>query len=249
MLPWVVLPLVLTLQRRWSVFAGATLSAVAVLGMGGVNAVENLATFPCRCSCSCSPYAGHEGIQLLLAWLGALVLASLWWLAPLVVFGRYSPPFLDYIETAATTTGRLDWMNSVRGADHWVGFISAGSMGWFPAAYDLFTQPVLMAVTGVVAALSLAGLVHPSMPLRGPLLVSTALGLVCLTVAHSSTWTSPLAEQVQVLLDGPLAPFRNVHKVDPLVRLPMALGLAHLVARLPARARSSGRAPGQWRKP
>ena len=247
MLPWVVLPLVLTLQRRWSVPAGAAFSAVAVLGMGGVNAVENLATFPLPLLVILFSVRRARGLQLLLAWLGALVLASLWWLAPLVVFGRYSPPFLDYIETAATTTGRLDWMNSVRGADHWVGFISAGPMGWFPAAYNLFTQPVLVAVTGVVAALSLAGLVHPRMPLRGPLLVSAALGLICLTVAHSSTWTSPLAEQVQVLLDGPLAPFRNVHKVDPLVRLPMALGLAHLVTCLPARVSSSGRAPGQWR--
>ena len=244
-LPWVVLPLVLTLQRRWSVFAGATLSAVAVLGMGGVNAVENLATFPLPLFVLLWSVRRTRGPQLLAAWLVAVALASLWWLAPLVVFGRYSPPFLDYIEAAYATTGRLDWMNSVRGADHWVGFIWAGTGGWFPAAFDLFTQPSLVTVTGVVAALSLAGLLQPRMPLRGPLLASAALGLLCLTIGHTSTWGSPLAGSVQELLDGPLAPFRNVHKVDPLVRLPMALGFAYLVASLPAWLRWSGRFSGR----
>jgi arabinofuranan 3-O-arabinosyltransferase len=240
-LPWVVLPLVLTVQRRWSVLAGATLSGAAVLGMGGVNAVENLAAFPLPFLVLLWSVRRTRGPQLLAAWLGAVALASLWWLAPLLVFGRYSPPFLDYIEAAYATTGRLDWMNSVRGADHWVGFIWAGRGGWFPAAFELFNQPVLVAVTGVVAALGLLGLVHPRMPLRGPLLASVGLGLVCLTIGHTSPVGSPLAGTVQELLDGPLAPFRNVHKVDPLVRLPMALGLAFLVERLPAGVRWSGR--------
>ena len=66
------------------------------------------------------------------------------------------------------------------------------------------------------------------MPLQRPLLWSLLLGMLCLTVARSGPLASPVQEQFQVLLDGPLSMLRNVHKVDPLVRLPLALGLAQL---------------------
>src|SRR5699024_1324015 len=50
-----------------------------------------------------------------------------------------------------------------------------------------------------------------------------------LVVANASPIGSPLSAQMRELLDGPLAPFRNVHKVDPLMRLPLALGAASFV--------------------
>ena len=84
------------------------------------------------------------------------------------MLGRYSPPFLDYIETAAATTFPLGWTNVVRGADHWVAFMSVGGRPWWPGAYELAWDPWLVALTGVVAAVSLLGLFHPAMPLRTP---------------------------------------------------------------------------------
>lgn len=226
-LPWAVLPLVLALRGRLSPRAGGLLSGVAVLFMGGVNAVEVLAALPLPALVLLWSWRTELGRRLSLWWAAAVALACSWWLLPLLVLGRYSPPFLDYIETSRATTHPLGWVNATRGADHWLAFINVGGQPWWPGAYDLATTPHLIALTAVVAALSLAGLFHPAMPARGPLAASALLGLVLLTVAHVATGGSPLSEQVRTLLDGPLAPLRNVHKVDPLVRLPLALGLAH----------------------
>ena len=161
-------------------------------------------------------------------WLGAVALASAWWMLPLLVLGRYSPPFLDYIETSAAVVGPLGWTNVARGADHWVSYVFVGGQPWWPGSYELSTDALLVAATGLVAAAGLWGLTRPEMPLRRPLLLSLLVGMICLTVARSGPLESPVHQQFQVLLDGPLSMLRNVHKVDPLVRLPLALGLAQL---------------------
>lgn len=226
-LPWVVLPLVHALRGRISVQYGALLSGVAVLFMGGVNAVENLAALPLPVLLLVSTLGTARGRRLAVWWVGAVGLACSWWVLPLLVLGRYSPPFLDYIETSAATTDPLGWVNSTRGADHWLAFVNVGGQPWWPGAFDLATAPHLIALTAVVAAISLFGLFHPSMPARRPLAISALLGLVLLTVAHVAPLSSPLSGVVRELLDGPLSPLRNVHKVDPIIRLPLALGLAH----------------------
>lgn len=250
-LPWVVLPLVHALRGRISPRLGALGSGVAVLCMGGVNAVEVLATLPLPALLLAFSLGTALGRRLTLWWVGAVGLACAWWMLPLLVLGKYSPPFLDYIETAAATTHPLGWTNATRGADHWLAFINVGGEPWWPGAFELATAPLLIGVTAVVAAVSLAGLFHPSMPARVPLGLSALLGLVLLTVAHASTLGSPLSDSVAGLLDGALAPLRNVHKVDPLVRLPLALGFAHGVGLLAAlvAARSDGRAASRFRLP
>ena len=227
-LPWVVLPIVLAQQGRMGVRAGALWSGVALLFIGGVNAVENLAALPLPLFVVLATARRPGGGRLVRWWLGAAALASAWWLLPLLVLGRYSPPFLDYIETSAAVVRPLGWTNVARGADHWVSFVFVGGDPWWPGSYELSTAPLLIAATGVVAAAGLWGLTRARMPLRSPLLASLILGMLCLTVARSGPLESPLQAQFQILLDGPLSMLRNVHKVDPLVRLPLALGLAQL---------------------
>ncbi|MET3960316.1 arabinofuranan 3-O-arabinosyltransferase [Marmoricola sp. OAE513] len=250
-LPWVVLPLVRALQGRISPRLGALLSGVAVLCMGGVNAVEDLATLPLPALILVFSLGTVVGRRLARWWVLAVALACAWWMLPLLVLGKYSPPFLDYIETAAATTHPLGWTNVVRGADHWLAFVNVGGEPWWPGAFDLATMPLLIGLTAVVAALSLGGLFHASMPARVPLALSALLGVVLLTMPHISTLGSPLSGGVRELLDGMLAPLRNVHKVDPLVRLPLALGLAHGAGLLAAwvLARSEGRAASRVRLP
>ena len=43
----------------------------------------------------------------------------------------------------------------------------------------------------------------------------------------------PIAESVREFLDGAGAPLRNIHKFEPFVRIPVVLGIAHLLARVP----------------
>ena len=109
-LPWVVLPLVLAQQGRMGVRAGALWSGVALLFTGGVNAVENLAAFPLPLFVVLATIRRPGGARLVRWWLGAAAIASAWWMLPLLVLGRYSPPFLDYIETSAAVVrpARMD---------------------------------------------------------------------------------------------------------------------------------------------
>ena len=77
----------------------------------------------------------------------------------------------------------------------------------------------------------LAGLSLRGVPERRFLLATLALGAFLLAVAHLGPVSSPLAPAAQALLDGPLVAFRNIHKADPLVRLPLAVGVAYALDR------------------
>ena len=76
----------------------AALSALAVACAGGVNATAVLAVLPLAALwlLDLHPSAPPAALAAGLA-VGA---AHRWWLVPLLLLGRYSPPFLDYIETA-----------------------------------------------------------------------------------------------------------------------------------------------------
>jgi arabinofuranan 3-O-arabinosyltransferase len=224
-LPWVCLPVVLALAGRMSARRAALLSALAVVCMGGVNAAENLATLPLPFLLVVSALASRPGRRLAAWWAVATTLACLWWMLPLLLLGRYSPPFLDYIETALATTRAAGWSNSVRGVEHWLGYIYVGGQPWWVAAFEMATRPVLVLLGGAVAGLGLLGLVLPRMPRRVPFGLSALLGLVLMTAGHGGPAGTPLAGVVRDLLDGGLSAFRNVHKFDPLVRLPLALGV------------------------
>ena len=158
--------------------------------------------------------------------------ASAWWLGPLVVLGRWSPPFLDWIERSADVVREIDLLDVTRGTTHWLGFVVTSGGEWWPAGYTVATGPLLVVATALLAGVSLAGLALRGVPERRFLLLTLALGVAVLAIAHEGPVSSPLAPAAQALLDGPLVAFRNIHKADPLVRLPLAVGLAVAVERL-----------------
>ncbi|MQA27128.1 MAG: DUF3367 domain-containing protein, partial [Micromonosporaceae bacterium] len=223
-LPWALLPLVRA--ERIGVRRAAALSGVAVLCMSGVNAAMVLMALPLPGIWLLTREWTRQHVRLVAWWCGCVVLATLWWTVPLLLLGRYSLPFLDYVESAANTTAPLSQFQALRGTNQWVAYVVSGEP-WWPAGWTLVDSPALMVATGLIAAISLAGLARRNLPERRFLLLGMLGGLVLLTLGHVGALDSPIASQWRELLDGPLAPFRNVHKFDPMLRLTLALGFAH----------------------
>lgn len=229
--PWVLLPVVVALDhaRPKSLRRLAAQSAVAVALMGAVNAVATAAA----CLVAGIWWLAHRPNRRWMVfsawWFPFIGLATLWWLIPLLLLGRVSPPFLDYIESSGVTTQWTSLAEILRGTDSWTPFVSPERI----AGAVLVTQPAAVIATGVIAAAGLAGLCMRAMPARGRLVLILLVGIVGLSAGYLGELSSPFAEQVRLFLDSGGAPLRNVHKLEPLVRIPLVLGLAHLLAKVP----------------
>ncbi len=229
--PWVLLPVILALsgtsRQPLRVLAGQ--AGIALALMGAVNAVASLA--------GCLPaviwWASHRPNRrwwrFTAWWALASALAVAWWAVALVLLGRISPPFLDFIESSGVTTQWTSLTETLRGTSAWTPFVAPNAT----AASSLVTQSVMVLATTLVAAGGLAGLALRSMPFRGRLIAMLLTGLVLLTAGYSGGLGSPVAAAVQHFLDAAGAPLRNVHKLEPVIRIPIALGLAHLLGRIP----------------
>jgi arabinofuranan 3-O-arabinosyltransferase len=229
LLPWVVVPLLR--WRAWGLRRAAALSGLAVLSMGGVNGTATIAVLLLP---ALIILAQSRAIRLRLLgwWVISVGLACAWWASALILLGRYSPRFLDYIESAENTTGRIGPFAALRGDTHWVARLTIGREPWWPAGHEIAWTPLLITATMVIGVVGLVALLDRRVPCRTAFLWSAVLGLVVLTAGWTGPLGSPLAAVWHDWLDGSLAPLRNVHKFDPLVRLPVAIGLAHLVGLL-----------------
>lgn len=207
LVPWTLVPLV---QRRPRVAP----AVVAVACMGAVNATATIA--------ACLPafvllVALRRFREAARFTLGA-VLVSAWWIGPLLVLGMYSPPFTDFIESARVTTAWLNPVEILRGTTSWTPFVDTERA----AGHLLVAEPVFIIATCLIAAFGLAGLARRDMPWRFPLLAVFVVGFV---VLGSSPMLAPL-------YDDTLAPLRNLHKFDPLVRLPLVLGVGFVASQV-----------------
>ncbi len=195
--------------------------------MGGVNAalVARGARARRRCgSCVIGPTGGCR--RLAAWWVLAVVLATAWWVVPLLLLGRYSPPFLDYIESAATTTSVTALTEVLRGTSDWVAYIPQA--GW-QSGWLLVSQPVVVLESVVVVGLGLVGLCLRRTPFRLWLVVMLLVGAVLVSAGHVANVDGFGADSVRHILNGPLAPLRNVHKFDVVLRLSLCLGVAAVV--------------------
>ena len=229
--PWVLLPTILALRGSSgrSARALAAQAGLAVALMGAVNAIATLA--------ACLPaviwWACHRPNRLWWRytawWLLALSLAMLWWVVALGLLRSVSPPFLDFIESSGVTTQWSSLVEMLRGTQSWTPFVAPTATAGAP----LVTGSAAILGTCLVAAAGLAGLASPAMPARGRLVTMLLVGVVLMAVGYSGGLGSPLAHQVQLFLDAAGAPLRNVHKLDSAIRIPVALGIAQLLGRIP----------------
>lgn len=237
--PWVLLPLVIG-SERGSPRRAAALSALAVAMVGGVNAAATFAVLPLGVVWLLTRASGSRKRTMMVWWPVFTALGTLWWLVPLVVMGSYSPPFLDFIEAASNTTFPTTLFDALRGTSNWVAYLDPASR----AGNDLLRESFLVVNGGVVLFFGLVGLMLPRTPHRLFLATGLGLGLVLVTMGHLGSVSGWAAGDLQALLDGALAPLRNVHKFDPVVRLPLVLGLAWTADTLLARLRDSASLPG-----
>ena len=219
--PWVLLPLVVGAQRG-SPRRAAALSALAVAMVGGVNAAATFAVLPLGVVWLLTRSAGPRRRSMMIWWPVFTLVGTLWWLVPLFVLGSYSPPFLDYIESAGVTTFPTTIFDALRGTSNWVPYLDPASR----AGNDLLRQPALIVQSGLLLLLGLTGIAQRGNPHRTFLALGTLVGLFLVTMGHTGSVEGLGAEQLNGLLDGVLAPLRNVHKFDPVIRLCLTLGLA-----------------------
>ncbi|WP_322921828.1 alpha-(1-_3)-arabinofuranosyltransferase domain-containing protein [Nocardioides renjunii] len=249
-LPWTVLPLVLYLRGRMRGWVAFVLSAATIPWMGGQNATLVVAclVLPALLLALASGRALRRRLTDLVGW-GALVgVATTWWVVPLLLMGAYSPLFLDFIESSKDTAGSVGWLASLRGTSHWVAFFPGGGQVGWTGGYELSSSSWLLLTTVLVAAIGLAGLLRRELWQRRALVTAVLLGLVVLSAGRGGWAGSVLSDAWLHALDTFLAPLRNIHKFDPLVRLPLALGVGAWVThampqRWPASWRAVARVP------
>jgi len=234
-LPLILIPLVRLLRhghemdRRQKLRAAAQ-SAVAVALCSGMNAASVLAMLILALIYVLTGQRCWSRWRILAWWAPAVALATWWWTVPLLLLGKYGVSILPYSESAAITTSVTSLSNTLRGTEDWTTYLAVNGMPWWPVGFRISTTALPTILTGVVAALGLGGLLSRRLPERRFLLAALLIGVFIIGSGYLSGLGNPLAGVVDHVINGPLAPLRNIRKFDPLIRLPLALGMAHLLA-------------------
>jgi arabinofuranan 3-O-arabinosyltransferase len=235
MLPWILLPLVRAAQAGPDMTAGGRLkaaaqSAVAVALCSGINAAATFAVLIPAVIYLLTVSRPAPRWRILAWWAPAVLLAVSWWLCPLLLQDKYGASILPYTESASITTSATSLFNTLRGTENWITYLVVNGKPWEPVAFQISTGALPTILTGLIAGLGLAGLLTRNAPHRRFLLCTLLTGLFVVVAGHVSAASNPFTPAIFHAINGPLAPFRNLRKFDPLIRLPIALGLAILLS-------------------
>jgi len=242
--PWAVLPLVGALRQRGPIVGACARSGVAIMLMGGVNAVSTITALVLPALFILTHTRGRRRIKTCVFWGMAVLAATAWWAVPLLLQGRYSFNFLPYVEQSATTTKTMSATALLRGAGNWTAYFNLGAP-WLSAGWAVVSSRLAIAASAVAAAAGLYGLARRDMPERRWLCLSAGLVALAALAGYAGPLGGPLHGPVDSLLNGPFAPFRNLYKLEPVIAVALTLGIAHVLGR--ARHQTLGR-PYQSRR-
>lgn len=224
-LPWVLLPLT---NERYSARIAALRSALIIPFMGGVNAASTLACLLPVGLYLLSRPSGPRQRKLIAWWVPGVILATAWWVIPLLLLGIYGENFLPYVESARTTTETMSATEALRGGGDWVAYLHLGE-AWLPAGWTVASSVIVIVCSALAAGLGLAGLARRDMPERRWLVLTVMTAVLVLLAGYGGPFGAPFHGAVQDWLNGGLAPFRNIYKFQAGLALALVLGLAHLV--------------------
>ncbi len=243
-LPWAILPLVRGVARG-STRTAAARSGVAIALMGGANAAVTFAVAPVPFLYLLTRSRGPRRTSLIRWWIPCAIAAVLWWFVSLYFLAKYGPEILRYTETSIATTRTTTLFEVLRGTADWFGRLTVTGVA-LPSGNMLATRAIPIIGLSVVAGLGLFGLANRRMPERRFFVLVLLLGVMAVGGGYTGVVSNPLAGQYRGLLDGALGAFRNVYKFQPLVTLPIAVGVAHSLSVITAAVRSRSGARAGW---
>ena len=246
-LPWIMAPLLKTREDGTTPRSAVWRSALAVACIGAVNGAAAIIVLAVPVLWFATRRRPLQHWRMAATWAFASLLGMAWWLGPLLLQGRYGYAFTAYTERADLTTATQSATEVLRGTGSWLSYLVVDGHPLVDGARALAIDRSAVIATLLVAGVGLAGLVRSDLRERTWLIVTLLIGVVATGLAFVGPVSGWAAEPVRGILDGALAPFRNVQKFEPLLRFALAVGVAHLlaVARLPAWTRigRSTRAP------
>ena len=119
----------------------------------------------------------------------------------MLLLGRYSPPFLDWVESAQVSTSKATLPGAFRGTTQWVAWFKLPEPIWL-AGWSVLSSPVGILLGWLLITIAVLGMLRADIPNRRFLIGASIGGLVLLTAGHTGALTPPWADGVQNFLDG-----------------------------------------------
>lgn len=224
--PLVLLPLISASRGQQSVVRGIARSSLAVLAMGGVNAASVLMVLFAPALWILTREPGPRRRKMMIWWPIGILMATFWWVVPLLFQGKYGFNFLPYTETASITNATTSATEVLRGAGFWLAYLDVNTP-WLVGGWLVSTNVLAIVATIVVAGTSFFGLVRRDMKERTFFVGLLVIAVLILCIGYAGPFHGLVNGFAENLLNGPLAPLRNISKIEPLVSLVTAVGLMH----------------------